>query len=192
MEPASEDPRSLSARGDGGVPVLQHPDELREFLAMVSVMKPEVDEPASGGPGPDPEPGRSRPALVAACILVALGCAAYLLWPAPPTGDLPQAIRGAWITTDTGYADRGFWIGAREVAFQVAPDRHKVAVYPLERFGASSAGGDTTRYDLEYRVDGGTARWSFRFIAGSPDAIVFLHQPRMTWFRTPDSSPPVH
>ena len=163
-------------------------EELREFLSMFSGF-------VARRPHPDPVivpvPVRSRRGLVAACGIVVLAGLLYQSWPHHRPTEMPRALVGAWVTDTKSYADRGFWIGQHQVAFRVGPKPDEINVYPVTLIDARSVRGDTTLYDIDYAVDGGTNRWSFRHVNLPQPEIVFVHQPQMTWTATPDRHPPI-
>ena len=134
---------------------------------------------------------RSRRGLLVICCALTLGGLGYQSWSRRPPAELPVALRGAWVTSAKSYADRGFWIGTHQVAFRVGPDAGDIEVYTVTRLDQQSIRGDTTRYDIEYAVDGGTDRWSIEHVGVPHPAIVFVHQPQMQWTVTPDLHPPV-
>jgi hypothetical protein len=136
-------------------------------------------------------PVRSRRSLVAICGILTLGGLIYQAWPHRPPSEMPLALRGAWVTTTKSYADRGFWIGTHQVAFRVGRRPDQVQVYTVTHLKARRISTDTTVYDIEYAVDGGTDRWSIEQIGSPRPAIVFVHQPQMTWTATSDPNPPV-
>ena len=124
-------------------------------------------------------------------VKVTLGFWLYQTWSNRPLPAMPLALQGAWETSTPSYADRGFWIGKNQVAFRVGPNPGDVNVYPVTQIKARAGGGDTTAYDIEYAVDGGTDQWSFRYSGSPQPSIVFVHQPEMTWTVRPDSNPPI-
>ena len=95
------------------------------------------------------------------------------------------------MTNAKSYADRGFWIGAHEVAFQVGPNPSDIERYTVTHIDTRSVRGDTVVYDIDYAVDGGTSRWSITHTQLPQPAIVFVHQPQMKWTVKPDVHPPV-
>ena len=134
---------------------------------------------------------RSRRGLLVICALLSVAGCVYEGWSRRPPAEMPIELQGAWVTTAKGYADRGFWIGKHQVAFRVGPGPDEVEIYPVTHLDARPIRGDTTAYDIEYAVDGGTSRWSIRHAGLPHPVIVFVHQPQMTWTVTPDLRPPV-
>ncbi len=163
--------------------------QLREFLATLSGFAPK--KPFLE-PGEEAPPVRSRRWLLVACGVVAILCGwLYLPSLRRPLEAMPPSLLGAWVTSTPDYADRGFWIGKRQVAFRVGPNPNDVNRYPVNRIRVRGTSGDTTTYDIEYAVDGGTNQWSFKYFGSPQPTIVFIHQPEMTWTPTPDQNPPI-
>lgn len=172
------------------LPPVRSRGQLREFLATLGGFAP-PKPPEELEPGESPAPTRRRRGFLIACFVLTLGAWLYQSWSSRPLAEMPAPLVGAWVTSAPSYADRGFWIGKGQVAFRVGSQPGDVNIYPVTRVKTKSVRGDTTTYDIEYAVDGGTNQWSFRY-SGSPQrAIVFVHQPEMTWTQTPDQNPPI-
>ena len=162
--------------------------QLREFLATLGGFAPPKPQQQ---PGDEPPPARSRRGLLITCFVLTLGAWLYQSWSSRPVAEMPSSLLGAWVTSAPSYADRGFWIGKRQVAFRVGANPGDVNVYPVTRIKVRSVQGDTTTFAIEYAVDGGTNQWSFRYSSSPRPAIAFVHQPEMTWTPIPDQSPPI-
>ena len=172
----------------GPVPSADGREELREFFATISGLGARARRRYHRSV---PARIRSRRGLLVICCIVTIGGLVYQSWSRRPPTEMPVALQGAWVTAAKSYAGRGFWIGKHQVAFRVGPDPDEVEVYTVTHIDARSIGGDATIYDIEYAVDGGTDRWSIKHVGLPHPAIVFVHQPQMTWTVTPDLHPPV-
>ena len=173
---------------DGSVPPAKGREELREFFGAISGFGARARRRYHRVV---PVRIRSRRGLLVICCALTLGGLLYQSWSRRPPTEMPLALQGAWVTAAKRYADRGFWIGKHQVAFRVGPNPDAVNVYPVTHIDARLIRGDTTIYDIEYAVDGGTDRWSIKHVGLPYPAIVFVHQPQMTWTVTPDLRPPV-
>lgn len=172
------------------LPPVKSRGQLREFLATLGGFAP-LKPAEELEPGESPAPALRRRGILLVCFLLTLGGFLYTSWSRRPLAEMPSSLLGAWVTSAPSYADRGFWIGKGKVAFRVGSKPGDVSIYPVTRVKARSVRGDTTTYDIEYAVDGGTNQWSFWY-SGSPQrAIVFIHQPEMTWTPTTDQNPPI-
>lgn len=163
-------------------------EELREFFASVSGFGGRVRRRYHRIV---PARIRSRRGLLVICCVVAFGGLVYQSWSRRPPTEMPIELQGAWVTTAKSWTDRGFWIGKHQVAFRVGPAPDEIEVYSVTHIDTRSTRGDTTIYDIEYAVDGGRNRWSIRHTGLPQPAIVFVHQPQMTWTVKPDLHPPV-
>ena len=163
--------------------------QLRQFLETLGGFappKPPTEQDDA------PAPARSRRWLLISCGILAILCGwLYLPSLRRPLEEMPATLLGAWTTTAPDYADRGFWIGKRKVAFRVGPNPADVIVYPVARITVRRRSGDTTTYDIEYAADGGTNQWSFEYFGSPHPTIVFIHQPEMSWTPAPDRNPPI-
>lgn len=162
-------------------------EELRDFFAMV------------GGFGSRarrsyerivPAPLRSRTALVVASLAASISILAIKSWGQRPPTELPIELQGAWTTTAPTYADRGFWIGKHRIAFRVGPAPEDVHVYTVSRLHVVKQHADSTWYDIEYTVPGGTSHWPFMHANLPQPAIVFAFQ-HVVWRVKPDGNSPV-
>ncbi len=184
-------PRRPRAAGDIAGPVLPASgrEELRDFFfASISGM----------GRGARrryhqivPAPMRNRRSLLLLICVATFGLMLNESWSRNPPSEIPLELRGAWATTTKSYADRGFWIGAHQVAFRVGPNPDDVEIYTVTRLKLRSAQADTSIHEIDYAVDGGSSRWSVRHVWLPRQAITFVHQPQMTWTLTPDAHPPI-
>jgi hypothetical protein len=173
------------------LPLQRRRGQLREFLETLGGFAPRTPKPEPP-PGDEPAPARgSRSWVLIATFVVTLGVFLYTSWSNRPLPEMPSALLGAWATSTPSYADRGFWIGKRQVAFRVGSKPGDVNIYSVTRIGTRTVRGDTATYDIEYAVDGGTNQWSFRYSGAPRPAIIFVHQPELTWTPTPDPSPPI-
>jgi hypothetical protein len=162
-------------------------EELREFFGMI------------GGLGARarrryealiPARVRSRTGLIAMALVASFVALAIRSWLRRRPSELPIELQGAWSTNFKDYADRGFWIGRQAVAFQVGPNREDVNVFPVTHLAVERSRGDTTWYTITYAVDGGSNNWSIRHVSLPHPAIVFTHQPQMTWTVMPAVNSP--
>lgn len=169
-----------------GAPPRDGREELREFFAAISGLGRRARRRYDEFQRP-----RTRRGLVVICGVLAIAGLLYQFSPRRPPSEMPPGLRGKWVTTAKSYADRGFWIGAHQVAFRVGPKAGDIQVYPVTHLAEKRISADTTLYDIDYAVDGGTDRWSIEQISLPRPAIVYLHQPQMTWTPTPDPHPPV-
>ena len=135
---------------------------------------------------------RSRRGLVVASLTISLTALAVRSWASRPPAEMPPELQGAWTTTTPDYADLGFWIGKHQVAFKVGPKRDDITIFPVRHLTVSRTRGDTTWYVIQYAVDKGVNNWSVRHVSLPHPAIVFVHQPRMTWTVKPDLNSPAH
>lgn len=185
-------PERLGVVGDDGDPLPEEKrrGQLREFLETLGGFAPQKP-PAELEPGEEPSPVWSRRGILIACFVLTLGVFLYTIWSRRPLAEMPSPLLGEWVTRAPSYADRGFWIGKSQVAFRVGSQPGDINIYPVTRIKTSSVRGDTTTYDIEYAVDGGTNQWTIRYSGSPQPTIVFVHQPEMTWTPTPDQNPPI-
>jgi hypothetical protein len=178
----------VSGEVGGSVPQDDGREELREFFAAIDGFGARARRQYHRIV---PARVRSRRGLLVICCVLTFGGLVYKSSSRRPPAEMPIELQGAWVTTTKSYADRGFWIGKHQVAFRVGPNPDEIEVYPVTHIDMTSLRGDTTTYDIEYAVDGGRSRWSIRHSGLPQPAIVFVHQPQMTWTVTPDLHPPV-
>ena len=185
-------PELVGVVGEDGdsLPEEKRRGQLRQFLETLGGFAPRKPKPEPQ-PGEEPAPVLSRRGILAACFVVTLVAFLYVSWSRRPLAEMPSPLLGAWTTRTVSYADRGFWIGKNQVAFRVGSQPGDINIYPVTRIKARLVRGDTTTYDIEYAVDGGSNQWSFRYTSSPQPAIVLVHQPEMTWTPTPDQSPPI-
>lgn len=191
----SEEPIKVSIDADAAplpADVAGEPDgrhELREFFGSVSGFGRRARRQYHRIV---PRRIRSRRGLLVACCVATCGGLVYNAWSARPPREMPIELQANWVTTNKGYADRPVWIGKHQVGFRVGPNPEDIEVYNVTHVDRRSVRGDTVTYDIEYAVAGGTSRWSIRHSDLPQPAIVFVHQPQMTWTVKPDLHPPVH
>ena len=134
---------------------------------------------------------RSRKGFVRLCFGLSLGGLVYQAQARRAPSEMPLELQAEWTTSTPGYADRPFWIGHHQIAFRVGPAPNDINVYNVTHVDSIPMRGDTTRYDIEYAVDGGKSRWSIRHSQLPQPEIVFIHQPQIHWGVKPDLHPPV-
>jgi hypothetical protein len=132
----------------------------------------------------------TRIGLVAGALALAFAALAANSWAHSPPDDVPLELQAAWGTTTPSYADRQFWIGKHQIAFQVGPSRSDVAIFPIAAISRQRR-GDTTDFRIEYGRAGETSVFAFKHTQLPQPRIVFLHQATMVWSVIPDLHPPV-
>ena len=96
---------------------------------------------------------------------------------------VPETIRGVWVTEAPAMADRIFEITSEEVFFQTGPDSYTLhairGIEQVDRDGESD-------FDLEYRGLSGQPE-QFR-ITASGSEIVMRNRPDVRWRRNADQA----
>lgn len=170
--------------------------ELREFLAQAAVSLvlegSGPPKPAEQTPTPSPvlplrgkrTPVTRRPASLSALLLVAASALALVRWWPEPV-ELPEALRGHWITTNPSFAGRALIIEPRSLGFRVGPGE------PEQHFTVATrritARGDAQDVRIEYDTPEG--RFTL-ILSRSPDGVRLANRSEVLWVRDTVSNTP--
>ncbi|MBC8086023.1 MAG: hypothetical protein H7Z40_02060 [Phycisphaerae bacterium] len=118
----------------------------------------------------------------AAHVVVFVGllvAAASLHTPAAPT--LPEALLGAWITTNPSYQGRELGFVESELVMRVTADA-PLTRYPITSM-SSRTSADTTVLGLTYETEGGPVELHARLIGEQNPRLVFERPAGLVWER---------
>ncbi len=156
---------------------------------MLGGTGPSKPEPRPPAPRSVPSPGKparppSRSTSLLALLLVAATAIAMVRWWPEPV-ELPEALRGHWVTTNPSFTGRELIVEPRSLGFRAGSGEPE-QVFPVAARRIAER-GDARDFRIEYVTPEG--RFTIT-LSLSPDGIRLANRSEVLWMRSTPSITP--